>query len=354
MLFRHVREGVELLIRYGCFAIMVRDGGRRYDQQVRIVDPLDWYPVRAGEDWRVGDEDLIVQRWNSTALLGVTDDRLTVWRFMRDEATVERTVYELLGENLGAAVERTTQAAGMPGVSVVRRGLGEYGVSDFPFLADAAAELRRRYSDLSEALGENLYPHLAVPEGSLDPLGTDFARRGAVIPVPERGNQPQYIVWAPAIDAIEADINRAWDEVYRLAGIAGVLVDRHQLGRADLSGAALDHLARVTISKILDIRDSLDEPCRESLTALVALRTGVRVEPERVSIVWPAPLEAYKNLVFDTDLAVRGGLMARATGIQRVNRVAASEAGRIASEWLQEQLMLNASKGREPFGGMQA
>lgn len=350
-MFERVRHGVHFLIRYGCCVLVVRDAGPAVEQQIEVIDPRYWLPIRDGDDWRVGDEDLIIRPWTSTRYMEVSPDRVSVWHFRRSMGWAARRLYELHGESVGGRLRGAPERVGMPGVFVARIGEGEYGESSFPNLVDAAAELRRRYSELSEVFDENLFPHLAVPQGTMarGSGAQELPERGSAIPVPPGGAPPSYVVWNPRTESIEADIQRGWDEVFRIAGIAGVLVDRHDVARGDLSGAALERLARVTVARIMDLRDALDEPCRGALCSVVGMRLGRMFEPTRVTLLWPPALGAASDMIEGTARAVETGLMSRVTGVQRVSRVTSAEARQIAMEFEARQAAQLAM--RQPFGG---
>ena len=92
---QQLRIGVRYLVRFGCSVFFVRP-------HVAVAwDPRLWYGVRAGDDWRMGMEDLIVQPWSSTDQQYYLPDRVTCWHTSSASTEARRSVYQLTAQSIG-------------------------------------------------------------------------------------------------------------------------------------------------------------------------------------------------------------------------------------------------------------
>ena len=365
------------LVRYGTGVFV-----NRRDFQVQTVDPRYWYPVREAWDQQRGDVDVIAYPYavgdrgqdgsgtrqrsfeggatptRSVLLdpggMGLFPDRINVTVYGVETGVTTR--YKFDGKRIGEAVEESEEFVGTPAVVPVVEGEGFYGESDFADAEEYVAELHRRESAVSKSLDRHTDPHLAVPEGVLktDSQGRFIVNmEGMIIPVPEGSEMPQYIQWDARYEAQGLAMERAHERVLQFSAVAPVLVDLGRRTRTVASGAALRRLAIPTVNRIRTLRGLLNPALRQVIAgqaALVGVTGGevVAVDPEAISIQWPAELSG--GITDEADavaLLVESGVLERETAVQLLSKVSGQEAERIAEEGRQEA---ERQAGPGPFG----
>ena len=309
-LMRASRLAVADIIRYGCGVIWSRHALRP-----EALDPRFWYPIRPAHDPYEMLGEVVATPWASKP--NGTVDRVTVYLYPEDGTAGVRT-FALEGMTLGRTIEgeRSLEVEGNGMVVPVRGREGIYGTSDFLDAAEYVAELHRRETAISEALDEHAYPHLAVPEGVLEPKAdgsVTLQKKGMVIPVPEGARfPPQYVVWDADFQAQQEGITRAEQRILRLSSIAPILAtpgDAAGTLRGGLpSGTALRRLAVISVNRLKAIREELTAAWLRVIPAqalLLAAQGGeaITIDADQISIEWPPEFSTV-----DDDIEAGAGL----------------------------------------------
>lgn len=322
---------------------MVRYGvGVFYSRHPLIVENLDprfWYPVRPAHDEYDDEGDVVA--WPFSSGSDTTMDRVFVAKHTRDESSA--AVHKLDGLTIGAKLQDVPVTKMDKAVVAVRTGSGFYGTSDFEDAAEYVADLHRRESAISEALDQHTDPHLAVPEGSLvtnSDGSVTLEKKGMVIPVPDGGTPPSYVVWDASFTAQENAISRGEQRILRMSRIAPILATPGEFAlRGGLpSGAALRRLAVISVNRLRDMRESLSIAFRQVIAGqaqLLAASGGERIaiDGDKISVTWP--VEFSTGVVDEADAIralVDSGALTQETAIQIVERVSKQVAEEKASE----------------------
>ena len=290
-LMRASRLATADMIRYGVGVIW-----SRHALMPEALDPRFWFPIRPADDPYMALGELVATPWSSDP--NGTLDRLTLYRYPEGEQPTRSTM-TLNGLTIGPGVG-APESLGMDGagrVVPVRAREGVYGTSDFIDAAEYVAELHRRESSISEALDRHAHPHLAVPEGSLS-VNADGSvtvnQDGMVIPVPEGGTPPAYVVWNAEFRAQEDGIARAEQRILRMSSIAPILATPGEFAlRGGLpSGAALRRLAVISVNRLKAIREELTAAWLRVIPAQAVLLSeaggeSIAIDADRISIEWP-------------------------------------------------------------------
>ena len=348
-LVRSGRQVVKNCVRYGAGVWICRKPGL-----IESVDPRFWFPIVSAYDLNdvqghivaypfVSDPNSVridssSPRGTSRATGFSTPDKLRVYRFTMDGETwmCEAATFKYDGSTIGMMQDGWEQmACAQPPVHFVTlEGDDIYGESLFDDMRSHVAEINTRETALSTSLDKHADPHLAVPEGSLqvDAQGRAIVNKnGMAIFVPEGSENPEYVVWDPKYDAHVEAVVRAERRIASLAGISQLLVNVSGGGQQRIylpSGVALRRLALITVQRIRSYRADLEDGMQQIVRG--ALSDRYRLEPDRVNVSWPPPLD--DNAPDDTQeliALVDAGIVDRASAAQEVNRVPRREAEEI-------------------------
>ena len=118
-----------------------------------------------------------------------------------------------------------------------------------------------------------------------------------VIPVPDQGAMPAYIVWDAKFDFHESAARRAWHSILRGSRIAPILVLPDLRVPQLASGAALRRLAIPTVARIKEIRARLEQAMRQTIAGAVSLmassgQPAVMVDTQALKFEWPPALSS--------------------------------------------------------------
>lgn len=325
-------EVVQDMIRYGV-GVYLNDR----PMTPLVVDPRYWFPVRDAADNTLGDIDIIAYTYR-IALKGVADHvRVTYY----ENKAYEKVSFVLSGQSLGTQTKSEKGKTGINPVIPVRLGSSFYGVSDFEDAEEYVNELHRRESGVSVALDKQANPHLALPESAVTVNEKGQAVvdiSGMVIPYPPGESVvPQYIIWDASFESQENAIRRAEDRILKFGSISPILVDTNKTF-GQLSGTAIRRLARPTVQKIRNIRQSLTESIKDVIVSQFDLIGSlgneiVSIDRDKISLTWPIELSGGITDESDELVAlVESGAIDLATVIQLLNRVSRKQAEEMAAK----------------------
>ena len=291
------------MVRYGCGVLWSKDA-----LAPQAIDPRFWYPIRPADDHYDYQGDVLAMPYSSLPTL--VNDKIVVYNYPKDgQAT--KIIYDLDGLTIKkSAGKKETIAQDSEGMVVpIRSREGVYGTSDFIDMEEYVQELHRRESSISEALDNHTKPHLSVPEGSLkvnDDGSVTIEQDGMVIPVPEGGGYPQYIVWDAKFEAQENSIVRAEQRILRMSSIAPILASPGDftLKGSLPSGAALRRLAVISVNRLKSIREELSTAWRRVIPAQAKLYAGqggelISIDADNIDIEWPPEFSTVDDEVLD-------------------------------------------------------
>ena len=334
------------MIRYGVGLFFLR-----HAMSPETLDPRFWFPVRTPYDLLSNEGgDIVAMPYSDNS---VNLDRLLVIKYQG--AGVTATIYTLEGLQIKAPLKQVPMEYLENALIPVRMGEGFFGSSDYADIAEYVAELHCRESQLANSLDKHSNPHLAVPEGSVKVEAdgsVNVNNDGLIIPFPEGSNPPQYVTWDAKFEFQESDITRAEDRILRLSGISPVLLSPASLkiqGGAQ-SGVALRRMSVITVNKIQSIRESLDSAYKLLFPAL-GVQNGqagelVEIDPDKLSIVWPAPLST--GFTDDADAIkslVDSGALTQETALQLTEKVSRKRAEELSKEQRENEPQQTESPG---------
>ena len=281
------------LIRYGVGVFY-----SRAPLQIQALDPRFYYPIAPAYDSTLSEGAVVAYPFNDDPdEFDATNNRLYIAEHTR---TPQARIAKLDGLTIAETMTKLEQQPFVEGQVVpVAIGEGIFGRSDYIDIAPYIFALAELETNLDEALGRHVDPHLSVPEGSLqlNELGqASLAKSGMVLPQPDGHTvAPSYVNFDPDWGAAHEAIDRYVGRILRLCKISEIFFSSRKFeGLSIPSGAALRRMATMSVQRLQLIQQALTEAYRRVLPAQAALLRDaggelIPINGDELSVTWPPP-----------------------------------------------------------------